>query len=285
MKWTKEDDNNLKTLLDLNKSYRDISIEMNKTIKSISCRCSRLQLKSKVIHHKEIFCKNCGAKIKTKLSDSRLFCNSSCSAKFNLIGRVHSTETKNKIREKNRGKTYPSRTININKVKSPLKNGTENKLCKIKIKHNPYSVPIEIKEIKIKTCRFCGKEKFIENHKIICTECGFNYYKIYRPLCSFDFNIFDYKNDFDFSLAKKYGWYSPTNKRNNLNGVSKDHIYSVKDGFINKIDHNIIKHPANCRIIKHTENSSKNSKSLITIDELLVKIKYWNESHNMGSIV
>jgi hypothetical protein len=51
--------------------------------------------------------------------------------------------------------------------------------------------------------------------------------------------------------------------------------YSVKDGFINKVDINIIKHPANCQLLIHKENNIKNSKSSITLDELLLKIKNW----------
>jgi len=60
--------------------------------------------------------------------------------------------------------------------------------------------------------------------------------------------------------------------------VSKDHIYSVKDGFINNISPDIIKHPANCQLLKHTDNNIKKTKSEITIEELLMKIKIWSYS-------
>jgi hypothetical protein len=41
----------------------------------------------------------------------------------------------------------------------------------------------------------------------------------------------------------------------------------VRDGFINKVAPEIIAHPANCRLMKHSENNFKNYNSSITIDE------------------
>ena len=71
------------------------------------------------------------------------------------------------------------------------------------------------------------------------------------------FNIFNFKDSFDLELVNKIGWYSPSNKGNNLDGVSKDHMYSVKDGFINNISPNIIRHPVNCVLMKHSDNNKK----------------------------
>jgi hypothetical protein len=52
-------------------------------------------------------------------------------------------------------------------------------------------------------------------------------------------------------------------------------MYSVRDGFINNIDPEIIKHPANCQLMLHNENNSKNYNSSITIDDLIERIKNW----------
>lgn len=82
----------------------------------------------------------------------------------------------------------------------------------------------------------------------------------------------DYAEEFDFSLVEKYGWYSPSNKKNNLDGVSRDHIFSVKEGFELEIDSKLISHPANCQLMIHNQNVSKHKKSNITIDELIEKI-------------
>jgi hypothetical protein len=166
-----------------------------------------------------------------------MFCSKSCAAKVTNKNRILSDETKNKIAEKLKGK-----------IRKP------------KIK-------------KIRLCRNCSNE--VLNKKIICDECKNNYYKFYRPQCEFNFNINDYKDKFNISLVEQYGWYSPSNKGNNLNGVSRDHMYCVRDGFINKIDPEIIKHPANCMLMKHSDNNLKNYTSSITIEELLERIKKW----------
>jgi len=271
MKWNNELDEKLKTLIELGKNYKEISTELNTTQRSISNRTFRLNLKSQKIHREIILCKNCGKTIDKTISNEKVFCCHSCSAKYNNIGRKHSESTKNKIRDFNLGKTYPQRRVSPRQKLHKIKNR--------KIICGNTTNNIKYLEIKYRKCRCCNKNKFILKHKIICETCSIDYYKIYRPLCKFNFNISKYKDEFDFNLVNKYGWYSPTNKKNNLNGVSKDHIYSVKDGFLNKIDYNIIKHPANCALMKHTDNNLKNSQSLITIDELLQKIEIWNEKH------
>lgn len=47
------------------------------------------------------------------------------------------------------------------------------------------------------------------------------------------------------------------------------------EGFINKIDPEIISHPANCMLLRHNDNVSKGKKCGITLDELIDKIKNW----------
>lgn len=73
--------------------------------------------------------------------------------------------------------------------------------------------------------------------------------------------------------------YSASNRGNNIDGVSRDHIYSVFDGFKNNINPEIIKHPANCRLVLHKENNKKNTKSFTSISGLLKKIKKWDEKY------
>jgi hypothetical protein len=103
--------------------------------------------------------------------------------------------------------------------------------------------------------------------------------KYYRRACSFKFNLADYPGEFDFGLVEQYGWYAAKNRGDNLCGVSRDHIISVKYGFENNVDVSIISHPANCRLMVHNSNVSKGKKCGMTLEQLEEKIKWWNEKY------
>jgi hypothetical protein len=253
MRWNEELDKKLKTLITNGKDYNEIIKELNISYRCVSNRAFRLGLKVIKPHREDILCKNCGEIINKTISDEKQFCNSSCAAHYNNKGRKHSEETKEKIR------------------KSLVKNTIHVSIIKEKTKKKPKITRI---------CKNCKKEKVMGKHKSICDDCRIDYYHVYRPSCEFDFNLSDYSNEFDFDLIKEHGWYSPTNKKNNLNGVSRDHLYSVKDGYLHKVDPNIIKHPANCRLMKHQENNVKNVYSIITLEELQIRISQWNNKYS-----
>ena len=103
-----------------------------------------------------------------------------------------------------------------------------------------------------------------------------NEYQKYYKECQFNFNLSDYPNEFDFNLIKEYGWYQAKNHGDNLNGVSRDHMISVKFGYENNISPEIIKHPANCQLMQHNENVSKWKSCSITLEELNNRIIEWN---------
>ena len=71
------------------------------------------------------------------------------------------------------------------------------------------------------------------------------------------------------------------NKGDNPNGVSRDHMYSVMEGYRNNIDPSIISHPANCKLLLQKNNASKFDGSSITFEELLDRIEKWNKKYNM----
>jgi len=241
MKWTKELDNKLIELINEGKKHIEISNILQTTEKSVSNRCNRLKLK--IVTTKEHNCKNCENVFISYIKEERQFCSKSCSVSFSNKNRKLYQETKKKISKKVSNKNIKQKLINNKKI--------------------------------VRNCRFCNLPKINKKHKIICEDCRMEYYKFYRPSCEFIFNINKLKYKFDMNLVEKYGWYSPLNKRNNLNGISKDHMYSVRDGFINKIDPKIIKHPANCKLLIHTDNNRKNFNSTISFDELIDRIENW----------
>ena len=86
------------------------------------------------------------------------------------------------------------------------------------------------------------------------------------------------------SLIEKYGWYKAKNRGDNLNGVSRDHMLSVNEGFNMKIDPYLISHPANCKLMVHTDNVSKHKKSSITKEDLIERINSWDKKYSKSGL-
>lgn len=143
------------------------------------------------------------------------------------------------------------------------------------------------KKILSKPCKWCSTH-FDNCNKVYCTEeckrlAKKHYYefgfpnkdkmKSYRIKCKFKFSVYSFPELFDLSLIEKFGFYSPSNKKNNLTGISLDHKYSIRDGYDNDVDPNIMSHVMNCQILEHKDNLSKGKKSSITLDQLMEKIK------------
>lgn len=103
----------------------------------------------------------------------------------------------------------------------------------------------------------------------------------YRYECTFKFSIKEFPEWFSTAktLIERYGWYSPSNRGNNLNGCSRDHLYSISDGYKNNIDPDVISHPANCEIIPHKLNQHKHNKSTISISELYFRIALFSKQY------
>lgn len=106
----------------------------------------------------------------------------------------------------------------------------------------------------------------------------------YRTACAFRFGLSNYPNDFDFEIIRKNGWYSAKNRGNNIGGISRDHLYSIMDGYKNNVEPKIMSHPANCQLLVHGENIRKFDKSSITLDELKERIVVWDKNHEEKSI-
>jgi hypothetical protein len=215
---------------------------------------------SKTLHDKSFndyektpkYCMNieCGKKIPYHKKRNN-FCDSSCSAKYSNKKRTYywgveiSKGVKNNLRKKNKN------IISENEKK----------------------------------CQNCGKSFFGRNKycSIICSKNnrrkGWDEFYTYKRDCQFSFNLSDFNEEFDFSLVKKYGWYKPKNKGDNLGGISRDHMISIMDGFEKKISPKIISHPANCKLMIHNDNVRKYRSSSLTIDELLERIDNWNKKY------
>lgn len=129
-------------------------------------------------------------------------------------------------------------------------------------------------------CKYSGKPWYSTTAKQVHPDLARNK-KEYAYSCQFYFAISSYPKWFDYAsnLIKEHGWYSTPGSRKgikNTNGVSRDHLYSITDGWLNNVPPKIIRHPANCSLIPHTENQSKYKKSKITLDELYERIRMFD---------
>jgi hypothetical protein len=185
------------------------------------------------------------------------FCNKSCSATFNNSSRDYSKFSENI-------KLGVHKYLIDNKIKEEGKVGIVDLNC----------LNCDIHFTNKKKLMFCSKEcrsLFKRKYKDL--------FKVYKYDTHFKFNLKDYPDEFDFSLIEVYGWYSPSNKKNNLGGVSRDHMLSVREGFELGIDPKLLSHPANCRLMIHNENISKNKNSSLTLYELLERIELFDKKY------
>jgi len=92
----------------------------------------------------------------------------------------------------------------------------------------------------------------------------------YKIECKFGFDMGKYPKEFKLKYIKNM--FHPIK---NKEGYTRDHIFSIFEGFKQNIEPNLINHPANCELMLHRENSRKNKWIDINKDDLLSNIKIW----------
>ena len=237
------------------------------------------------------FCLNCRSQISYEQRINK-FCSKSCSCSFNNTKRKPRTsESKNKTSRSVKSTIEQKISFKLNQIRNEVKSkrrklrfilkNVKSTLKRIRKKEN--NVRIEKKRI----CKFCFCS-FLSRRKSICDNCRILYHRLYVTECRFRFSLKEYSFLFpkeDFDLLSLYGMYKPKNKGDNLKGVSRDHMFSVREGYKLKIEPELMKHPANCKLMLHCENVSKYSRCSITLDELFNKIlesekKYKSKNHS-----
>lgn len=208
------------------------------------------------------YCKTCNKLIPLKeKAKGKLFCSHSCSASHNNAKRV--VTWNDKIRDGVNNYIKENGYFGAALIKVNLKQDKEQKYC------------LNCNSSLTKNKFYCDKKCKQQYERKNMTD-----FIKYKLDCQFKFNLSDFPNEYDFSLIEEYGWYSPKNKKNNLFGVSRDHIFSIREGYNLGIDPKIISHPANCQLLPHSENSSKHKKCSISLEDLLTKIENFNKKYN-----
>lgn len=177
------------------------------------------------------------------------FCDHSCSASYTNTGRIHTQDTKIKIKMSlSRPKIYQSSKVYF----------THCLCCK-----------------KIHTTK--------TKRNIYCLDCKKIDKVLYKKESSFKLNKKDHPELFNSSLIKKYGWFISSGPKKNRQGVSWDHLYPLHLGFENSVDPNIMSHPANAELVPHDENLRRyhEHKQMITYDELIIRINKWESGNRI----
>jgi len=230
--------------------------------------CSNAASRTRVINSLSE-CQQCGKDILQNKNQTK-FCSRSCAATYNNAQRPSSVGERHSriLKEK-----YSAREKTCRRCKA---NYCGAHTCNTIITKESITKPSYIR-----CCASCNSQ-LADNRKKYCKLC-FPNARHYRSLASFKFNVYKFPDQFNVDLINIHGWFSPNgygkrNKSPNLSGVSRDHLYTVADGFKNKIPPELLAHPANCEIKLHNGPNGNNSKrkSSISLDELMDLIQKWN---------
>lgn len=206
----------------------------------------------------------CGNPISYDKRHENTYCSRSCSATFN-----------NQKRKEN-GWTHPAKKYNSKKKAEAVHR--QNARARRIGAEGPYCpVSFSICDVTGKAYRsnIPGKSGRIQRSPYVKPDEK----KQYHEDAEFKFWIYDFPEEFDLLLIEKHGWYSTSGSRNgikNIDGVSRDHMFSVSEGFRLGIDPIILAHPANCQLMRHHNNQTKHRKCSITMEELYEKIRLWD---------
>jgi hypothetical protein len=133
-----------------------------------------------------------------------------------------------------------------------------------------------------------SKEKFLDpthNHKkrLAMEAAGAwvpldlkNDYLLYKDLSNWKESMLSYEIKGKDLLKSETFFHMMHNRK----GIVRDHMYSRFSGFKNKVFPEIIRHPANCEIMTHSNNVKKRQKDSILLNELFDKIMLFNEPYH-----
>lgn len=222
-------------------------------------------------------CAHCGISLNFEQRNNK-FCSKSCSAHHNNSNRQPSSNSNAKrrstliARHMQLYSQNPKQCVNCHRAIDYDSRKQEfcSKLCHQEhVQKNSTSQDITTKFVRC-VCARTGEVFYSPTWRKYSNQAIYNELKLYRHACQFTFGIGD--NFPNANLLQTYGWYHPVS---NPGGVSRDHKFSVADGFRLGIDPSIMRHPANCELMIHKSNQHKLKKSSIDYSMLLEMIKLW----------
>lgn len=264
-----------------------------------------------MIVKKELKCLNCGKDIIRYIDpckNTKYYCSIKCRSEYwkkhdtfkgsnnPNYGRVYTQEERENRRKiakdayikdpslrtrvaVNKGKKLPGTSIGIKKYlqKHP---GIR------KITHHVFTKEEKIEIGKKSSAKFTSEyklrmRKIMEDSGIWVPLDKKDDFEIYKKLSDWVDRMFDIISDEEqIKLLKEHGIF---NCRNNTKGVVRDHMYSRRSGFENKVFPEILRHPCNCQILTHSDNIAKKYQRYIdadahTLDKLFCKIQAYDKN-------
>ena len=115
------------------------------------------------------------------------------------------------------------------------------------------------------------RKTLVKNGKAVpdSNKDDFEIYKAHAEWTHRMWNLVD-----DTTLLESNGIF---NSFTNINGCVRDHKVSRFTGFNAGVFPEILRHPENCQLITHSDNSSKREKSSLSINDLFRNIKSYNK--------
>jgi len=193
-------------------------------------------------------CSNCGEEVEThkcRIKERKnMFCSLTCKYEFESKYRKWSKEHKQYLKD-----------INLGELNSNFGNkwNEEQRRHQGDIMNKRFLDPVERWKAG-KANRGKWKEK--------------DDYDVYARMSNWVHKMFDIVPD-GIELLTEYGVY---NVKTNLDGVSRDHRYSIREGFGSGIFPELLRHPINCEVMQFKLNASKNWKCSVTKEQLFKDI-------------
>lgn len=100
--------------------------------------------------------------------------------------------------------------------------------------------------------------------------------KKYKMECDFHMNFELHSLLANFTDVNIKKWYNQKSGYKNEYST-RDHMISKEHGYWFNIDTYLMSHPANCLLMKQKDNSSKNDRCSITLNELIERVEFFNE--------
>ena len=262
-------------------------------------------------------CSNCNKILYKQPRDKRNkhhFCNINCKNKWQSKQKL-SDITKKRISEKVSGEKNPmygkNHSKEIKKIISDKKNDLYknnpgkkfecgnsrlNKEERFKViqkghkKRNSESYSRKLSEEAKKSISISSKNRFTPEFKKLIREKMEREGKwiklnqkddfiLYKELAAWKKRMWDLISDENqLKLLEKYKIFNP---KKNSKGVVRDHKYSRFYGWKNNVFPEILRHPSNCEILKHSDNVKKsrgwkNDENSLTLDQLFEEIKKYS---------